>query len=268
MSASASTPPTAIELMAFEHTAAGARRLREHGVDTLLVDWEFLDKEERQRDFDTDISSGTVDELRAVAAVPGAPTWCRLNRFGAHTLQEVEVAVGAGAAGVFLPMATWPSDVERFLVMVDGRVGAGILVETVGGLAQAGALAKLPVQRVYFGLNDFAISRGGGSIFRAVLDGSVERAREAFAETPFGFAGLTAMDAGSPVPCRYLLAEMARLGCTFSFLRRSFRRDLATRRLAEVIAGIRTAWHECAARDALAIARDRATLEGILRGLV
>ena len=77
----------------------------------------------------------------------------------------------------------WPADVDAFLRRLSGRAAAGILVETVEALACARASRASPRPRVYFGLNDFAISRGGGSLFRAVLDGSVARAREAFAAT-------------------------------------------------------------------------------------
>jgi citrate lyase beta subunit len=94
------------------------------------------------------------------------------EQFGPHTASEVEAAVGAGAEGVFLPMVTRPAEVARFVGLIAGRAGAGILVETVEALARVGELRSFPLDRVYFGLNDFAISRGGGSIFCAVLDGS------------------------------------------------------------------------------------------------
>ena len=91
---------------------------------------------------------------------------------------------------------------------------------------------------MYLGLNDLAIERGTRNIFAAVADGMVERVREAF-RAPFGFAGLTLPDAGFPIPCRLLIGEMARLGCQFSFLRRSFHRDIRGRDLAIEIPRLR-----------------------------
>jgi len=89
-------------------------------------------------------------------------------------------------------------------------------------------LARLPLTRVYLGLHDLAIERRTPNPFRAISDGIVERVRSAF-QIPFGFAGLTLPDRGFPIPCRLLIAEMARLGCSFSFLRRSFLRDIVGR---------------------------------------
>jgi hypothetical protein len=256
-----------IELMLFEHDAVRAREFVDAGLTLFLVDWAHLGKDARQQGFDTEIASRTVDELRSMCAIPGAIVWCRVNRFGRHTRSEIDAAVDAGAGGVFLPMVTGRSDVEGFLRTLDGRCDAGILVETTDALADVEELASFPLDRVYFGLNDFAISRGGGSIFRAVLDGSVERARAAFATTRFGFGGLTAVDAGYPVPCARLIEELARLRCEFTFLRRSFRRDLATRRLPDVLTGIRAAWHESVGRDPDLVTRDHRQLQRILREL-
>jgi hypothetical protein len=266
------TPATAngvqtIELMVVDHDLHRVGRLVDSGVRSFLVDWECLGKDARQQGFDTEIRPGTVSDLASVATVAGAAAWCRVNRFGPHTASEVEAAVGAGAEGVFLPMVTRPAEVARFVGLIAGRAGAGILVETVEALARVGELRSFPLDRVYFGLNDFAISRGGGSIFCAVLDGSVARARDAFAGTCFGFGGLTAADAGHPVPCRLLIEEMARLRCDFTFLRRSFRRDHAARPAQAIIAGIHAAWAECAARPPAAVSRDHERLCTLLRDL-
>jgi hypothetical protein len=263
---SATSNPT-IELMLFEHDAARAPEFVEVGLTSFLVDWEHFGKDARQQGFDTEIRLGTLDELRAMCRVPDASVWCRVNRFGSHTQGEVTAAIDAGAVGVFLPMVTGCAEVESFLRILDRQCDAGILVETTDALAQVEELATFPLDRVYFGLNDFAISRGGGSIFRAVLDRSVERARIAFGTTPFGFGGLTSVDAGHPVPCRRLIEELARVRCDFTFLRRSFRRDLATRRLPDILEGIRTAWRSSVRRDPAIVARDHLHLQRILSEL-
>jgi hypothetical protein len=257
----------AIELVAVDHDAARAVDLIDCGVSTFLVDWECRGKDARQQGFDTEIKPGTVTDLAAVAAVPGAVAWCRVNGIGPHTRTEVDAAIAAGARGLFLPMVTGPADVDCFLGLIAGRAAAGILVETADALARVGELRAFPLERVYFGLNDFAISRGGGSIFRALLDGSVARAREAFEGTSFGFGGLTAPASGHPVICRRLIEEMARLRCDFSFLRRSFRRDQAMWPARAIVEDIQSAWAACARRESAAIARDHARLCSVLREL-
>lgn len=254
-----------LELMLFESTAEGARAVLPCGIESFLLDWECLGKRERQQGFDTEILPVGPDELLALAQVPGAAAWCRLNQDGAHTPEEIETAIGAGADGLFLPMVTHPRQVERLVLRVDGRCKVGILVETVEALGCLADLSEFPLDRVYFGLNDFAISRGGGSIFRAVLDGSVERAREAFAGVPFGFGGITAVDAGSPVPCAQLIEEMARLGCAFSFLRRSYRREVDRLGARVLTQGVQAYWLRCRARGTEEVRRDRAALVSALR---
>ncbi|HEX7705339.1 MAG TPA: hypothetical protein VF701_02675, partial [Thermoanaerobaculia bacterium] len=54
-----------------------------------------------------------------------------------------------------------------------------------------------------------------------------------------GFAGLTHPAGGAPIPCRLLISEMVRLECTFSFVRRSFRRDAQRYGVAEVVRALR-----------------------------
>jgi hypothetical protein len=256
-----------IDLFLFENEAPQAKHAMAHGIRHFLLDWEIVDKAERQKGFDTEIRPGTVDDLCALTAVPGGTTWCRINRYGLQTAREIDAAVAAGAEGLFLPMVTSLSEVEDFLRLVGARCATGIMVETVEAYAMARDLASLPLQRVYFGLNDFAISRGGGSIFRAVLDGSVERMREIFREQAFGFGGMTAIEAGDPLPARLLLEEMARLHCNYTFLRRSFRRDTRACCPGEVVAGIQAAWQRCRKRDAETIRRDRQILETRLHEL-
>jgi len=254
-------------LMLFVNDANSARSAVAYGLDHFLVDFENHGKEARQLGYDTEIAPATLDDLRAVSAVEGGRAWCRIDRPGPGTAQQVEHAIDAGAQGIFLPMVESAGEVEAFLHQIDGRCAAGILIETLSGFESARDMAGLPIERVYFGLNDFAISRGGGSIFKALLDGSVERMREVFAGRKFGFGGVTAIDSGHPVPAKCLLQEMARLNCDFSFLRRSFRRDIAQRDPRAVLADIHDYWRYCRNRDAATAGRDRASLEAVLGGL-
>jgi hypothetical protein len=92
-------------------------------------------------------------------------------------------------------------------------------------------LGKLPLSRVYVGLNDLAIDRKKRFIFSALADGTVDYIRQ-YIKVPFGFAGLTLPDCGYPIPANLLYSEMARLLCSFAFLRRSFLRDIRGKNLA------------------------------------
>lgn len=249
-----------LEMMLFEGSSEGAGIVLHHGISNFVLDWEYMGKVDRQAGFDTEIAPVDVESLAAVAAVPGAQAWCRVNRYGPYTDGEIECAVGAGTYGIFLPMVASPKEVEGFLQHVRGRCKVGILVETQAALKCVRELATFGLDRVYFGLNDFAISRGGGSIFNALLDGSVDCARDAFAQIPFGFGGVTAVDAGSPLPCGRLIEEMARLNCQFTFLRRSYRRDVERVGVAGLLNGVRAHWRHCHTRTGDEVQRDRRAL--------
>ena len=51
------------------------------------------------------------------------------------------------------------------------------------------------------------------------------------------------------------------------WLRRSFRRDLATRPAAAIVSGLGEAWRDCVSRDAATVERDHAALCAILHDL-
>lgn len=247
-------------LLLFSTNPSFVRRAVAAGVDGIIVDWERLGKQERQAAADTQISADTVEDLQRVRASTDAAVICRINGFGPTTALEIEQAVEAGADEILLPMVRTTGEVEAVLAQVGGRCGVGILVETAAAARCCRALARLPLSRAYIGLNDLAIERRSRNIFEAVADGTVERIREAF-RVPFGFGGLTLPDAGFPIPCWLLIGEMARLQCSFSFLRRSFHRDIQGRDLAVEIPRLREAVVRAFRRTTEVVSRDRLELE-------
>ena len=207
-----------------------ARRAVRVGVAGLIVDWERTGKHRRQQNADTEINAHTQSDLRRLRSTTRAPIVCRVNAFGPGSPEELDEAIACGADELLLPMVRTTEEVEATLDLVAGRARLGILVETGDAVAAARELARLPLSRVYLGLNDLAIERGSPTIFTALVDGTAETVRRAF-DIPFGLAGLTDPDAGAPLPCRLLISELARLDCAFTFLRRSFHRDLVGPRL-------------------------------------
>jgi hypothetical protein len=235
------------------------RRAVAAGVGGIVVDWEWRGKELRQANADTQINRHTLDDLRAVRAATSGPIVCRLNAFGRHTEAELEQAIEGGADEVLLPMVRSAHEVTAALHLARGRCGVGILVETAAAVEAAPELARLPLSRVYVGLNDLAIDRRSPTIFTALADGTAERVRRAF-DAPFGVAGLTVPELGSPLPCRLLIGELTRLGCGFSFLRRSFHRDTARRDVAVEVPRLLDTVTRAAARGRAQVERDRAEL--------
>lgn len=230
------------------------------GVDSVIVDWEHDGKHARQARADTEVNKQTVEDLHRIRSSTDNCVLCRINRFGPTTDQELDQAIGAGADEILLPMVTSPEEVEAALAHVAGRARLGILVETIAALGVVERLARLPISRAYVGLNDLAIERGSASIFEPLVDGTLDEVRAAFAGIPFGFGGLTLPDSGAPVPCRLLIGELSRLRCDFSFLRRSFYRDVAGRDVTDAIARIRAALARAALRPPSAVERDREEL--------
>jgi HpcH/HpaI aldolase/citrate lyase family protein len=257
-------PNESFELALFATDLAVVREAVAGGVATVVVDWENDGKHARQAAADTEINSHTADDLRRARAAASARLLCRINRFGPGTPEEVETALDAGADELLLPMVRTAGEVERVLDQVGGRAGTGILVETLEAVAAADELARLPLSRVYVGLNDLAIARATPSIFAPLADGLLDELRERFAGVRFGFGGLTLPEAGEPVPCRLLLGELARLRADFTFLRRSFYRDVAGRDAAREVPRILEAVAVARARTPEAEAGDRDELLGLL----
>lgn len=249
----------AFDLFLFSTDGATIQRAVTGGVAGIVVDWESIGKAERQFGVDTQINSDTVADLLAVRAVSGATLVCRLNRVGPQTTAEVESAIAAGADELLVPMVREPAEVETVLANAAGRCRVGYLVETNEAIARIDTFADLPVSRVYLGLVDLSIERRSPNIFTSLVDGTVDRVRDSV-RAPFGFGGLTLPESGSPIPCRLLIAEMARIGCDFSFLRRSFLADTRDRDLGEAVRLILEAYHHACRRSDSDVARDREAL--------
>jgi hypothetical protein len=213
------------------------------GAAGVIVDWERRGKARRQAGEDTQINGDTPADLARVRAATPGRLLCRVNGYGPWTAAEVDLAVRLGADEVLLPMVRTPEQVDSALDAVAGRAGLGILVETQGAVERVEELAARPLSRVYLGLNDLRIDRGSTELFAPLVDGTADRVRAA-CTAPFGVAGLTRPDAGWPVPSRLLSAELARLGASFTFLRRSFTADVAGRSVYDEVPRILAA---CAA---------------------
>jgi HpcH/HpaI aldolase/citrate lyase family len=227
-----------VDLFLFSTDVDFAREALAAGIDGLVVDWEHLGKQHRQAGADTEINHDTPADLARLRRSIDAPILVRIHAAGETSAREVEEAIDGGATEILLPMVRRVDDVIRVLELIEGRCRLGILIETVDAVRIAADLAALPLERVYVGLNDLSIDRGVANIFTSVADGTVERVRRA-CPRPFGFAGLTHPDGGSPIPCRLLIDEMVRLDCAFSFVRRSFRRDVQRYGVHEVVRALR-----------------------------
>jgi hypothetical protein len=257
---------TPFQLLLFAHTGSIAAAAAAAGVDRLVVDWENRGKDHRQAGYDTEINAHTREHLRSVRSATTLPIVCRLNGYGEWTAEEIEAALGDGADELLLPMVRRADEAARALDLVRDRAGFGVLIETTDAVRCRAALARMPLSRIYVGLNDLAIDRGSISIFDALVDGTVEAVRHDV-DVPFGFGGLTVPHLGWPVPCHLLINEMARLRCSFSFLRRSFLRDVPPGDFATATAQIRDALHQAFLRPEALHSDGRTALAGAIVGV-
>ncbi len=236
------------------------------GATGVVVDWERRGKGRRQAGVDTQINTDTPEDLAAVRAATAGVVLCRVNQWSRWTPAEIDLAIGRGADEILLPMVRRPEELDAALEVVAGRCRLGILVETTEAVRRVDELVARPLSRIYVGLNDLMIDRGGGPLFAALVDGTVDRVATAAAGAgiAFGVAGLTLPEAGRPVPCRLVLGALARAGASFTFLRRSFWADVAGRDLTVEVPRILAAAAGAGRRSSAAVAADHTELTAII----
>ncbi|MEO0667963.1 MAG: aldolase/citrate lyase family protein [Pseudomonadota bacterium] len=223
------TTSGAFEMLLFHRDVAFSKACLNGGAGGLIVDLETRGKAVRQDGFDTQISVHDLHDLEAAKSIPGAHVLCRINGPGPDTTREVADVLAAGADEIIFPMIRHPDEAKALVDAVAGAARVTLMVETVEALACVADLCALPTDRIYVGLNDLQISLGTSSIFDVMQDGRLDAIRTDVQGVEFGFGGITLRGKGSPLPVRHLVGALARLDADFTFLRRSFYRDVEGR---------------------------------------
>jgi hypothetical protein len=253
-----------LSLICFEHELDRVLPLHEAGLREFMVDHETRDKERRQLGADTEINHAPLKAVAPIAKLEGVRVHCRINSWGPQSADEIDQAIDCGASRIYLPMVQGPAEVEAYLHAVNRRAEAAIMIETDETAKDSAAFADLPIDAIFVGLMDLAISRQQTFIFSALRDGTVQKVRQGLPGPSFGFGGATCVDGGAPIPFPLLLGELAALGGEFTFLRRSFRRDIAGRDPAVEIQRIHALWAQLKARTPEEVQRDREALYGLV----
>lgn len=236
----------------------------------IVVDWETRGKSRRQADSEdrigttTQLEADTPTDLKRVRALVQLPVICRINSVGPQTRDEIALAADLGANEILVPMVRAPAELDLVFKDAPPSLGVGVMVETTDAIANIADLASFPLSRAYIGLMDLALERRTSSIFTALTDGTVDRLAESLCHVGFGVAGLTLANCGKPIPARLLMAEMMRIGCSFSFMRRSFLSDLGPRAPGPAIREIRKESDRLAKRTQAEIAIDRRQLVSLI----
>ena len=246
-----------LELVLFETDAVRAKAAHAQGISSFMFDVETRGKEQRQRTFDTDISVTSLDKLSTFVAKSAIHPICRLDPWHSGIASDIEQAITGGASELIFPMVRTVGEVEHLLSLVGGRLPSGIMIETKEILDCVFDIGRMPLSKVYVGLNDIMISRGRSNLFEPMVDGTVDKIRSQIGSLRFGIAGATRVDAGSPLSFRLLLADLARLDVDFTFLRRSFRRDVKIDEIGPTVQDIAKLWLQLRARTQFEVSRDR-----------
>jgi len=154
----------------------------------------------------------------------------------------VLVALAAGVLGILLEIAFW-------------AVALTVLVVVAGGLLLAknvGLPNPVTLERYTEGdpLVDGTVDHVGHSVAAAGI--------------PFGVAGLTLPEAGRPVPCALLIAALARLDASFTFLRRSFHADMDGRHATVEVPRILSALATARRRSVVEVDTDHRRLQALV----
>ena len=226
-----------IELYAFYSNAELTEKCAESELTGMVVDWEKSSKRNRQSIYNTQINLHSTKELVEARRIFKKEIICRVNGGSYLDVGEISRAIDLGADYIMIPMIKEIEDIEKALKAIDGRAKNVLMIETQESLKLTPLLNQYPVDKVYIGLNDLAISRKSTNIFLPFIDGTVESLRKSIS-VDFGIAGLTHSDSGNPIPCHLIIQELKRLNCHFTFLRRSFYKDLANYSISEIIDSI------------------------------
>ncbi|MFB2893475.1 aldolase/citrate lyase family protein [Aerosakkonemataceae cyanobacterium BLCC-F50] len=245
-----------LKLFLFSTDLSLAKQAETAGVDSIIVDWEQKGKGDRQTNYATEINCDTPEDVAALAEVLTIPVTVRINALDENSDREIKTAIDNGAKIIMLPMAEHPSEIERFIKLVNGRAETAIQIETQPLVEHCHSLRDLGWSFAYIGLNDLMISRQSKWLWEGVADGTVERIFDILSDRQVGFGGVTVIGGGKPIPFVELLSEMARLGCHLSFLRRSFKREIQGRDLNAEIEAVGAVWSAACRRQPEAILQD------------
>ena len=238
------------------------------GISAFVVDWEQKGKTQRQVGFDTEIntdyrqrhpnhgvatriSSRLQNQLDGEPNSRGSRQRYRSRRNGSH------VADGRDPPG------------SRTLHGMCRRQGFGRHPGGNGRRLQSCERVCFPGRRPGICGTERSVHQAGGrnNIFEPFIDGAVDRLREIFHSIPFGVGGLTVVDKGAPVPCLRLMEEYARIEIDFTFLRRSFKKDIVGRDMRAEIDRVNETWNRLLDRDPAQVRSDHERFVPIIKSL-
>jgi hypothetical protein len=204
-----------------------AARADDAGIDRIGLDLEIVGKADRQRGLGTWVSSHRIDQLRDIrSAVKRAEFFCRINPINADSQAEINQVLAYGVEVLMLPMFTTVEEVERFVVMIDGRAKAVPLLEHRLAVDEIDRIVRVPgLDCIHVGLTDLALSLNAPNRFALMASPLMERVAAAVERQGLrlciGGIG-RALDDSQPIPTDLIYAQYARLNATGALVSRAF----------------------------------------------
>lgn len=249
-----------MELFLFTAELAIALQAEQAGIDSIIVDCESKGKVARQDGYDVEINANTFSDVKNLAQHLKTPITVRINSWKHGAADEIEPALASGAHILMLPMAETATEVEAFLIAVGNRAKTIIQIETPQLINDLAIFSQLSWDYAYIGLNDLMIAYQYPYLWKPLTNNLVAKICQTLAGRQYGLGGTTVISGGCPIDSHLLMNEYVRLGCSLSFLRRSFLRELQDRCMAVEIALIRQFIAASSKRGPLAINIDKEAL--------
>jgi len=249
-----------IDLFLFTNQLNTALDAEKAGIDSIIIDCEHKGKIVRQQGYDIEINDNKLSDIKKLSSSLNIPVTVRLNSWKMGAKQEVDLAIENGASIIMLPMADTVLEVEAFLKAVKNRVKTIIQIETPQLVNDLSAFSQLSWDYAYIGLNDLMIAYGYRHLWEPLINGLASGICESLKGRKYGLGGTTIVGGGFPIQSNLLLHEYVRLGCSLSFLRRSFSREILDRAMTEEISLIRQFIKVSSKRGANAVETDRVCL--------
>lgn len=235
--------------------------------DVVLVDFDTEGKAIRQEKSQqllghkTTIAGDNSDLLVHALSQKTTPVVVRLGRYdGERTDSKIRDFQSRGVVGFLLSMVEHESEIEQSRKVLSPGVVLGAMIETSRAVGRIDQLKDQGLDFAFVGLVDLAIQRRSRSIFCPLIDGTIEEISQKLDGVPYGFGAATVVGSGSPVPNRFLLAEMLGNDASFTFLRSAFFKDIQGLNVAEEVARLRGSIFELQERSVLDIQNDHAEL--------
>lgn len=238
-----------LKLMYITNNPDVARIAQDAGVERIMVDMEYIGKEERQKKFGTPQNRHSFSDVRRIReVVDSAQLVVRCNPIHRgvegypDSCMETERIINLGADVIMLPYFKNPEEVREHISYVKGRAKVYLLVETSQAVENLDEILEIPgIDEIHIGLNDLGICYRKKFLFEVLADGTVDKICDKIRQKgiPYGIGGIGAP--GKPfcvsehmVPAETLIREQYRLKSSSVILSRAFCNTAKTQNLDDI----------------------------------